>query len=156
MIKFCDLEVISLSVLKSSSVCSTLSIQSDDQSIQAKVCYSDKEFPMSQWLDRANMFLCATFAKSSVDQEALPHVRFSFTFFMTVLGLHCFVQAFTSCGEWGLLFLGCSRFSLRWLLLLWSTGSRHEGFRSCSTWTQQFLHMNFVAPRHVGSSQTRD
>ena len=28
-------------------------------------------------------------------------------------------------------FLG---FSLQWLLLLWSTGSRHVGFSSCGTW----------------------
>ena len=27
-------------------------------------------------------------------------------------------------------------FSLRWLLLLQSTGSRHAGFSSCGTWTQ--------------------
>ena len=36
--------------------------------------------------------------------------------------------------------LQCAGFSLRWLLLLWSTGSRHTGL---------------VAPRHVGSSWTR-
>ena len=27
-------------------------------------------------------------------------------------------------------------FSLRWLLLLWSMGSRHAGFSSCGTWAQ--------------------
>ena len=27
--------------------------------------------------------------------------------------------------------LQCAGFSLRWLLLLWSTGSRHAGFNSC-------------------------
>ena len=27
--------------------------------------------------------------------------------------------------------LRCTGFSLRWLLLLWSTGSRHVGFSSC-------------------------
>ena len=30
--------------------------------------------------------------------------------------------------------LRCMGFSLWWLLLLWSTGSRHAGFSSCSTW----------------------
>ena len=30
--------------------------------------------------------------------------------------------------------LRCVGFSLRWLLLLWSTGSRHVGFSSCGTW----------------------
>ena len=31
-------------------------------------------------------------------------------------------------------------FSLWWLLLLWSTGSRHTGFSSCSTQCQQLWH----------------
>ena len=30
--------------------------------------------------------------------------------------------------------LRCSGFSLRWLLLLWSTGSRRTGFSSCGSW----------------------
>ena len=32
--------------------------------------------------------------------------------------------------------LWCTVFSLWWLLLLWSTGSRHTGFSSCNTWAQ--------------------
>ena len=32
--------------------------------------------------------------------------------------------------------LQCAGFSLRWLLLLWSTGSRSAGFSSCGTWAQ--------------------
>ena len=32
--------------------------------------------------------------------------------------------------------LQCAGFSLQWLLLLWSTGSRHTGFSSCGTWAQ--------------------
>ena len=32
--------------------------------------------------------------------------------------------------------LRCAGFSLRWLLLLWSTGSRRVGFSSCGTWAQ--------------------
>ena len=32
--------------------------------------------------------------------------------------------------------LWCTGFSLRWLLLLWSTGSRHAGFSSCNAWAQ--------------------
>ena len=36
--------------------------------------------------------------------------------------------------------LQCTGFSLRWLLLLWSTGSRCVGFSSCSTWAQQLRH----------------
>ena len=51
--------------------------------------------------------------------------------------------------------LQCAGFSLRWLLLLRSTGSRHVGFSSCGTWAQQLWLAGLVAPRHVGSSQTR-
>ena len=51
--------------------------------------------------------------------------------------------------------LQCVGFSLRWLLLLWSTGSRHAGFSSCGTWAQQSWRTGLVAPRHVGSSQAR-
>ena len=67
---------------------------------------------------------------------------------------------------------GCSSlwfagFSSRWLLLLQSTGSRHTGFSSCGSqaqwlWlagsraqAQQSWRTGLVAPRHVGSSQTR-
>ena len=32
--------------------------------------------------------------------------------------------------------LQCMGFSLQWLLLLRSTGSRHTGFSSCSMWAQ--------------------
>ena len=64
--------------------------------------------------------------------------------------------------------LRCADFSLQWLLSLWSTGSRCAGFSSCGTraqqlWltgsraqAQQLWHTSLVAPRHVGSSQTRD
>ena len=42
----------------------------------------------------------------------------------------------------------CTGFSLRWLLLLRSTGSRCTGFSSCG--------MGLVAPSHVESSLIRD
>ena len=63
--------------------------------------------------------------------------------------------------------LWCTGFSLWWLLLLRSTGSRCAGFSSCGTrarqlWlagsrvqAQQLWHMGLVAPQHVGSSWTR-
>ena len=63
--------------------------------------------------------------------------------------------------------LWCTGFSLRWLLLLWSTGSRHTGFSSCNMqaqqlWltgsraqAQQLWHTGLVAPWHVRSSRTR-
>ena len=63
--------------------------------------------------------------------------------------------------------LWCACFSLRWLLLLRSMGSRHMGFSSCGSWAQQLWLVcsraqaqqlwctGLAAPRHVGSSQTR-
>ena len=51
--------------------------------------------------------------------------------------------------------LRCTGFSLQWLLLLRSTGSKCAGFRSCGMRAQQLWLMGLVAPRHVGSSQTR-
>ena len=59
-------------------------------------------------------------------------------------------------------------FSLQWLLMLRSTGSRRAGFSSCGSraqqlWlvgsraqAQQLWHTGLVARRHVGSSRTRD
>ena len=51
---------------------------------------------------------------------------FIYLLFLAALGLHCCAWAFSSCGEQGLL----AGFSLWWLLLLRSTGSRHVGFSS--------------------------
>ena len=62
--------------------------------------------------------------------------------------------------------LRCAGFSLRWLLLLRSTGSRRMGFSNCGAQAQQLQlagsraqaqqlwRTGSVAPRHVGSSQT--
>ena len=58
-----------------------------------------------------------------------------------MLGLRCCTWAFSSCSEQGLLFVWCMGFSLQWLLLLQTTGSRH---------------MCLAALWHVGSSRTRD
>ena len=57
--------------------------------------------------------------------------------FMAALGLRCCVLGFSlvvASGGYSLLL--CAGFSLRWLLLLWSTGSRSAGFSSCGTWAQ--------------------
>ena len=63
----------------------------------------------------------------------------------------------------GYTLLWCVVFSLQGPLLLWSWGSRHVGFRSCSTqaqqsrlvsWragSQQLWRMVFIDPQHVGS-----
>ena len=49
----------------------------------------------------------------------------------------------------------CTGFSLQWLLLLQSTGSRCMGFSGCGTRAQQLWRTGLVVPRHVGSSRTR-
>ena len=53
--------------------------------------------------------------------------------FLAALGLRCCARAFSSCGEQGLLFIAVPGFSLWWLLLLRSTGSRRVGFSSCGS-----------------------
>ena len=55
----------------------------------------------------------------------------------------------------GFLQLWRAGFSLWWLLLLWSTGSRCTGFSSCGARAQQLWRTGLVALRHVGSSRTR-
>ena len=70
-------------------------------------------------------------------------------------------RLFSSCGERGLLpsWWGAG-FSLRWLLLLRSTGSRVHGYRE--SWSVALKHRlsscdtGLVAPWHMGSSQVRD
>ena len=95
---------------------------------------------------------------------SLPGFLFSFLFFpyfLLALGLHCSLRAFSSRGQLRatscrLLSLWCMGFSLRWLPLLWSTGSGHMGFSSCSMWAQYLWHTGLVVRRHVESSWTRD
>ena len=94
----------------------------------------------------------------------LPHfffyIYFYFYLFLAALGLRCCVQAFSSCGKWGLLFVAVRRFLIavaslvaehglqaRGLLQLWLTGSRAQA--------QQLWCTSLVAPRHAGSSRTR-
>ena len=56
--------------------------------------------------------------------------------FLAVLSLHCHTRAFSGWASGGYSSLQCTSFSLRWLLLLWGTGSRCMGFSSCGTWAQ--------------------
>ena len=53
---------------------------------------------------------------------------------MSVLGLHCFTGFSLVVASGGYSLLQCTGFSLWWLLLLRSTGSRHLGFSSCGSW----------------------
>ena len=80
--------------------------------------------------------------------------------FLAALGLRCCVLAFSSCGEWGLLFVVVRGLLIavaslvverglqaRRLQQLWLAGSRAQ--------VQQPWCTGLVAPRHVGSSWTR-
>ena len=66
--------------------------------------------------------------------------------FLAVLGLPCCAWAFPGV-EWGLLSSCSAGFSLQWLLLLQSTGSRAQA---------RLWHMGLAAPWHVQSSRTSD
>ena len=53
---------------------------------------------------------------------------------MAALGLRCCARAFSVvAASSGYSLLQCAAFSLQWLLLLQSTGSRYAGFSSCGT-----------------------
>ena len=66
--------------------------------------------------------------------QGSPKFIYLIYLFLAVLGLCCSVRAFSSRGELGgYSSLLCTGFSLQWLLLLWSTGSRHAVFSSCSS-----------------------
>ena len=58
-----------------------------------------------------------------------------FIYFWLPGSLGC-TWAFSSCSERGYSLLRCTGFSLRWLLLLQTTGSRCTGFSSCGTQAQ--------------------
>ena len=97
-----------------------------------------------------------------------PFLFFIFT--LAVLVLHCYLQAFSSCGKQGLIFVAVHShsFSLTWLLLLWHLDSGAHRLQYCGlqaqelqpvgsrVWARQLWHVSSLAPCHVGSSQTRD
>ena len=83
-----------------------------------------------------------------------------YLFILAALGLCCCLRALSSCCERGLLFVVVSRLLIvvaslvaehglqaRGLQQLWHAGSRAQA--------QQLWRTGLVAPRHVGSSQTR-
>ena len=102
-------------------------------------------------------------------------LSFFLNLFLAVLGLRCCVQAFSGCGERGLLFIAVHRLLIAVASLVVEHGLQarglqqlqHVGFSSCSMWAQQLWLvgsraqaqqlwcMGLVAPRHVGSSRTR-
>ena len=74
------------------------------------------------------------------------------------LGLHCCTGFSLVVANRGYSSLWCAAFSLQWLLLLQSMGSRHAGFSSCGTPAlgRRLSSRDLVTPLHVGSSRTRD
>ena len=70
------------------------------------------------------------------DQGLPLHLPSPFFFKFYFFWLHWVfvaVQAFSHCGERGYSSLRCAGFSLQWLLLLRSLGSRNAGFSSCGS-----------------------
>ena len=55
---------------------------------------------------------------------------------LAVLGFRCCVQAFSSCGEPGLLFVAVHGLLIVVASLVATMGSRHADFSSCGTWAQ--------------------
>ena len=82
------------------------------------------------------VLICRVGGKKAGTAQALPFIFFFLKiylfnfFFGCTLGLHCCMQAFSSFNECSYSSLWCAGFSLQWLLLLGSTGSRHPGFSS--------------------------
>ena len=54
-----------------------------------------------------------------------------------MLRLRCCVRAFSSCGEWGLLFIAVRRLLIAVASLVVDRGSRHVGFSSCGMQAQE-------------------
>ena len=67
---------------------------------------------------------------------------------MAVLGLHCCTQAFSSCGEQGILLIAACRLLILVAFLFLEHGPQSEGSAACRT--------VLVASGHVGSSWARD
>ena len=83
-----------------------------------------------------------------------------FFFFLAVLGLHCCTRAFSSCSEWGLLFVAVRGLLIAVASLVVEHGLQELGLqqlwlRSSRVQAQQLWHTGLVAPWLVGSSQTR-
>ena len=71
--------------------------------------------------------------------------------FLVALGLHCCEWVFSSCGEWGLLFVAMSRLLVAVASFVQST----QVLVVAALWAQQ-LCSSLVAPWHVESSSTRN
>ena len=142
------------------------------------------EEPQYCFLQRLHKFIFSpTVYRGSLFSTSLPTFviyGLFFFFFKFILFIYYFwlhwvffatrgLSLVTASGGYSLL---CVGFSLQWLVLLRSTGSRHAGFSSCGTRAsvvvarglqsagsvvvaQQLWHSGLVALRHVGCSWTR-
>ena len=108
---------------------------------------------------------CIFLHSESAEDLTFSKLTGSFFFFFSIknvylflagLGPRCCVHLPLSCREPGLFSRCGAGFSLQWLLLLWKEAPAHTGFSSCCTWAEQLCQAGLVAPRHVGSSWTRD
>ena len=120
--------------------------------------------------------LCQTGPVVTPCCPGLPYDSFFFFFNLFILFIYSWLHwVFVAArglslvaGSGGYSSLQCTGFSLQWLPSLWSTGSRRAGFSSCGMWAQQLWltgsraqaqqlwRTGLAAPRHVGSSRTRD
>ena len=56
--------------------------------------------------------------------------------YLAALGLCCSIQAFSSCSEWGPLFISVHGLLIVVASLVVECSSRHVGFSSCGMWAQ--------------------
>ena len=66
------------------------------------------------------------------------------------------MRTLSSCSKWGYSSLQCTGFSMQWLLLLQSTGSKACGIQKLQHTRSVVWCTGLVAPWYVGSSQTKD
>ena len=80
----------------------------------------------------------------------LSHVIFFLTFiylylFLAVLGLHCCMQAFSSCSEWGILCCGSQPYNWGGLSC-WGGQVLGAGLSSCSSWALEHTGFSSCGP----------
>ena len=73
--------------------------------------------------------------KTKIDLVICKTLFYKFIYLlMAVLGLRCCAGLSLVAASGGYSLLRCVGFSLQWILLLRSMGSRRKGFSSCGTW----------------------
>ena len=115
--------------------------------MQRKDTFSTADVKLEQPLQKS---VTQNGLKSSLFLKTINYVIYLFIFARAESLVWTFLQLRPSGAT---LLLWCTDFSLRWLLLLWITGSRAVGLSSCTSSLD--VHTSSVVPQHVGSSQTR-